>query len=91
MIFNCLFGHASADATFNRGIFFSACDRCGRELIKAPGGRWYPVPKKYVVIRKVAGTHAISSKDLLRKSRKRAPLLHRLRPRRRDAYDAYFY
>ena len=86
----CLFGHYTDNATFSGGVFFGECDRCGRDLIRARGGRWHRIPKKYVIAMNETGHHAVSPRTLLKKSRKHAPLLHRLRPQRRDPYQGYF-
>ena len=35
---------------WNDGHFFSACERCGEQLIRVPSGRWTVVPRNMRVV-----------------------------------------
>jgi hypothetical protein len=90
MDIRCLLGHEGASPTFNAGIVFSECARCRSEVIRRPGGRWYPLPKGFRVAWKKDGAHAISADRILGVARRQAPVLHKLVRRKRQAMYAYF-
>jgi ribosomal protein S27E len=90
MDIRCIFGHDSRKAIWNAGLTFGRCDRCGENLVRATGGRWYAMPKRYTVRRKAGGRHVIPPAKLLRMCREEAPFLHRFRRRRGDTYGGYF-
>ena len=56
----CLFGHDAAEGMFVFGLIVGACSRCARTIIKRPGGRWYPLPKGYIVPSEASGAHPAS-------------------------------
>jgi hypothetical protein len=54
----CIFSHsAPTSGTYNQGIYFGACARCGRDLIRS-GERWTPVPQGMRVAWRRAGEQA---------------------------------
>ena len=79
----CLFGHDGEDGIYNAGLIVARCRRCGCDVIRARGGRWYSLPHNYVVRWRAVGRHAAPAWDILRRARHQAPLLHRLRGQRR--------
>lgn len=48
----CRFGHHSAlpSNVWNDGHYFSACARCGLQMIRVPNGRWTLVPRNMRVV-----------------------------------------
>jgi hypothetical protein len=44
--------HAPApDAVWNKGFFFTACRRCGADLVRTPSGKWHRPRGRKVVWR----------------------------------------
>lgn len=50
-IFCRLGQHRAVPGTlWNDGYYFSACARCGKELVRVPGGRWTTIPPNMRVV-----------------------------------------
>jgi hypothetical protein len=52
MLVFCKMGAHSAGAqpVWNNGFYFSACARCGRDLVRGAHGGWSAVPKGFKVV-----------------------------------------
>jgi len=56
-------GHApSGSHVYNSGYYFSACRRCGRNLLRTAHGAWSPIPGGHRVVWRVGpGSHSIEA------------------------------
>lgn len=51
--------HPAGAATFNEGLYFSACRHCGVDLIRHRGAGWQPVPRGFRVAWRAEGQHSL--------------------------------
>jgi hypothetical protein len=58
-------------------------------LVRRSGGRWYALPRDYVVVWSLTGEHAVTPTEVLGKAKRKAPLIQRLR-RRPPSFGGYF-
>ncbi|WP_132742422.1 hypothetical protein [Sphingomonas sp. PP-F2F-A104-K0414] len=88
MSIRCVFGHQARASQRNAGLCVGVCDHCGATVISTAGGRWWKLSSHYRIVWAERGRHAVSPYEALRKARRRASPLHRLRPSR-DSFGGY--
>jgi len=56
-------GHtADSGHVYNSGYYFTACGRCGCQLVRSARGEWGPVPRGHRVVWKVGqGSHSLEA------------------------------